>query len=300
MAAPVNTPADILAVCQANYPQYTGDCSGFVRACAAALSVPLQGLANQIVQTIQSGNGWQIVDGPTAAQQSGMGNFAIGGLMGSQQASPDAHGHVVVVVSGPLNRGAYPSAVWGALHGHASGSTSGANGIVNTTNYAWTLADLPKVTWAVYSTANLPPGKPPPPPAMAPAPMEMNYPKNNGTPTTYPHPTATQAAYSVPTQYRVTERASSGFGSGNGIGHIGDHCTHGAVIITGAATTGANSLPVARLGDLVNCPIHGINPFVSNCSPTVYHLGQPVTINGSVTQCGAVLVLGSNNVAAVI
>lgn len=296
MAAPTNSPADILAVCQANYPAHTGDCSGFVRACAAALSIQLQGMANDIVHYIQSGNGWQIIDGPTGASQAAQGNFVVGGII------EPGHGHVVVVVPGPLNRGVNPSAVWGALGpppSIPSGSTPGANGIVNTVNWSFSSAKLPNVVYAVYSTANLPPPKLPPP-QLAPSPVEQNYPKINGVQTSYPHPTATQAGYSCPPQFIVKERQSSSFGSGNGIGHIGDHCTHGAVIITGAATTGANSKPVARLGDLVNCPEHGINPFVSNCSPTVYHMGQPVTINGSVTQCGAVLIFASNNVAALI
>ena len=297
--AETNSPADILAVCQANYPNYTGDCSGFVRACAAALSVPLQGLANQIVQTIQAGDGWQVIDGPTGASQAALGNFVVGGLMGSQQASPNEHGHVVVVVNGPLNRGSNPSAVWGALHGRASGQTTGANGIINTVNYAWVTADLPKVIYAVYSTAHVPPGKLPPPAKLAPAPMPMNYPMNNGAQTVYPHPTTTQASYSVPVQYQVVERASAPRGYGSGVGHIGDKCTHGAIIVTGAPNIDSNSLPVARLGDLVNCPLHGLNPFISACSPTVYRDGKPVTINGSVTQCGAVLILTSSNVSAI-
>jgi uncharacterized Zn-binding protein involved in type VI secretion len=300
MAAPTNSPADILAVCQANYAAHTGDCSGFVRACAAALSISLQGQANQIVQTIQAGNGWTVIDGPTGAAQAALGNFVVGGMI------EPGHGHVVVVVPGPLNRGVNPSAVWGSLGYLPSGSTAGANGIVNTVNYSFTAANLPNVVYAVYSTANLPPPKPnqaqtlPPPAQMAPAPAEKNYPLNNGVRAVYPHPTATQASYTVPAQFVVVERPSSSQGAGNGIGHIGDHCTHGAVIITGSASTGANSLPVARLGDLVNCPIHGVNPFVSNCSPTVLFEGKPVTTNGSVTQCGAILILGSNNVAAIL
>ena len=150
--------ADIMAVCQSNYPAHTNDCSGFARACAAALSVPLQGLADQIYQTIIGGNGWTVTTGAAGAQQASMGHFTLGALMGSMQAHPNAHGHVVVVVQGPLNRGSYPTAAWGALNGTPSGSTPGANGIFNTTNYAWNLNDLPNVVWAVYNTKdNLPP-----------------------------------------------------------------------------------------------------------------------------------------------
>ncbi len=43
---------------------------------------------------------------------------------------------------------------------------------------------------------------------------------------------------------------------------MGDDCTHGAKIITGSATRLVNGQPVARMGDLVDCPLHGINPII--------------------------------------
>ncbi len=50
-------------------------------------------------------------DGAAAKNQADAGLLVIAGLKGADQANPDPHGHVVVVVSGPLDR-QYPTAYW--------------------------------------------------------------------------------------------------------------------------------------------------------------------------------------------
>ena len=76
---------------------------------------------------------------------------------------------------------------------------------------------------------------------------------------------------------------------------IGTPCTHGAIVITGSMTRNIDDIPVARLGDLVNCPIHGINPLVSVNTMT-FTEDKPTSVIGSVAQCGAVVIGGSPDV----
>ena len=130
-------------VCETCFEAHKSDCSGFARAVADELGVTLQGLADQIVETLRNGAGWTpLKDGVAAAQSAKAGKLVIAGLKGSEQAHPDAHGHVVVVVDGPLNRNAYPSAYWGRL---------GAVGEKNKTiNWAWTAEDRDHVSYAEH------------------------------------------------------------------------------------------------------------------------------------------------------
>jgi hypothetical protein len=87
-----------------------------------------------------------LADGVAAAASAAAGKFVVGGLLGSEQAVPDLHGHVVVIVAGPLAHGLYPSAYWGSL-----GGTPGRD---QTINWAWTANDRDRVT---YAAQDLPP-----------------------------------------------------------------------------------------------------------------------------------------------
>lgn len=44
---------------------------------------------------------------------------------------------------------------------------------------------------------------------------------------------------------------------------LGDGHSHGGNVITASGTVFAEGPGVARIGDLVSCPIHGVNPIVS-------------------------------------
>jgi hypothetical protein len=123
----------VVAACEKQWDNHKADCSGFARAVAADLGVPLAGLANQIVDFVTE-NWWSITDGVEAADWAEAGYFVIGGLKES------GHGHVVVVVPGPLNRGKYPTAYWGRLNSVGKKA--------ETINWAWRASDLPKVTCA--------------------------------------------------------------------------------------------------------------------------------------------------------
>jgi hypothetical protein len=136
-------PDQVRDACEANFAAHENDCSGFAKAVAAELDVPLEGLANDIVDTITGGNGWELLqDGVVAAQAAEAGKFVIGGLNGADQAHPSAHGHVVVVVGGELAHGKYPSAYWGRLGGGGKADT--------TVNFAWNTADRDKVFYAQH------------------------------------------------------------------------------------------------------------------------------------------------------
>jgi len=141
-------PQRIIDVCEANWEAHKSDCSGFVKAVAAALgdSTFAPGYnANQIVDTLQAATDWAPLtpgDGATAKNQADAGLLVIAGLKGADQANPDPHGHVVVVVSGPLDR-QYPTAYWGQLNGVGAKA--------NTINCAWRAGDRDKVGYFTKS-----------------------------------------------------------------------------------------------------------------------------------------------------
>lgn len=129
----------IIKVCEEKFDANQDDCNRFVKAVASAFGITLTGNADAITDEIQ-GAGWtRLADGVAAAESAAAGNLVIGGLKGADLASPEAHGHVVVVVRGELNRGKYPSAYWGRL---------GGGGRKNATiNWSWKAADRDKVKY---------------------------------------------------------------------------------------------------------------------------------------------------------
>ena len=136
------TAARIISICDSNWDANKGDCNGFVLAVAAALSVPgLVAPADAIVDTVTTSADWRVLaDGVEAKQAADAGQFVIGGLKGAEHQPPRTHGHVVVVVSGGLAQGKYPTAYWGSI-----GGTPGKN---MTVNYAWNANDRNQVHYA--------------------------------------------------------------------------------------------------------------------------------------------------------
>src|SRR6202034_2574503 len=106
----MTTAQDIIDACEAEWDAHQSDCSGFAKAVAARLGVTLTGMANDIVGEIA-------------------------------QAPDPAHGHVVVVVQGPLAHGLYPTAYWGQLGGVGKKDM--------TLNWAWTAGDRDNVVYGV-------------------------------------------------------------------------------------------------------------------------------------------------------
>ncbi len=109
---------------------------------AAALKIPLSGNADAIVARIKLGPWEALTDGLAAKNAADNGKFVIGGLAAASHQPPRDHGHVVVVVSGPLDstHHRYPTAYWGSL-----GSIGKEN---QTLNWAWREADRDRLIYA--------------------------------------------------------------------------------------------------------------------------------------------------------
>jgi hypothetical protein len=136
------TAQDIIDACEAEWDAHQSDCSGFTKAVATRLGVTLTGMADDIVDEIQHAPWSPVADGPAAAQAAAQGRFVVAGLNGADQQVPDpAHGHVVVVVQGPLAHGLYPTAYWGQLGGVGKKDM--------TLNWAWREGDRDKVVYGV-------------------------------------------------------------------------------------------------------------------------------------------------------
>lgn len=83
------------------------------------------------------------------------------------------------------------------------------------------------------------------------------------------------------------------------VARLGDTSDHGGTIISASTNTKANSLGVARAGDLHDCPRrgHGVTPLTPITTKTFVN-GRLVITVGAVAGCGAVIITGSPNVNA--
>ena len=135
-----HSPGQVIAICDDEWTAHKSDCSAFVRAVATRLGVTLNGLANDIVDQIREPPWQALKDGVAASHAAGEGKFVAGGLKGGDEQAPSEHGHVVVVVAGPLAHDAYPTAYWGKLGGSGCKKT--------TVNWAWRAADRDHVHYA--------------------------------------------------------------------------------------------------------------------------------------------------------
>ena len=77
----------------------------------------------------------------------------------------------------------------------------------------------------------------------------------------------------------------------------GDPTSHGGTIIGGSPLRKVNGKDIARIGDMVSCPLpgHGTNPITTGSS-NVKVDGKFVAWVGSQTACGAVITSGSSDV----
>lgn len=108
----------VIDVCKSKWPGNKGSCNGFVNAVASELGVSLPGTADEILDSItKSGSGWaKLSDGVAAKAAAAQGKLVVAGLRSGDFQQTTAHGHVVVVVPGPLNPGGWaPAAYWGSI-----------------------------------------------------------------------------------------------------------------------------------------------------------------------------------------
>ncbi|SHN60412.1 PAAR domain-containing protein [Desulfovibrio litoralis] len=75
---------------------------------------------------------------------------------------------------------------------------------------------------------------------------------------------------------------------------LGDTGSHGGKIITGAETIMVHGRPIARVGDIYDCPEHGPNPIITGAK-SVFGRGRQVAHIGSRTACGATITSGCPN-----
>ena len=142
------SPSQIIELCKAHWDAHKSDCSGFVKAVATALGVETftpDDNADSIVDKLNAASDWAALtlgDGAAAKAKADAGLFVIAGLKGADQVQPETHGHVVVIVSGPLDR-QYPTAYWGQLGGVGAQAT--------TINWAWRAGDRDRVGYFTKS-----------------------------------------------------------------------------------------------------------------------------------------------------
>lgn len=76
-----------------------------------------------------------------------------------------------------------------------------------------------------------------------------------------------------------------------GVIRLGDPTTHGGRVISASPQTIIKGKPVARVGDLVSCPIqgHGVNPIIEG-EANFQDQHKAVALQGHKTACGCSLI----------
>lgn len=72
-----------------------------------------------------------------------------------------------------------------------------------------------------------------------------------------------------------------------------DTSDHGGAVVTSASKSLAEGQLIARIGDILDCPLHGPNPIVEG-SPNTLCEGKQVAREGDHTECGAALISGAS------
>ena len=81
------------------------------------------------------------------------------------------------------------------------------------------------------------------------------------------------------------------------VARVGDSISHGGEITGGSPNVFTNAIATARLGDPVECAIHGAQTIVT-ASSTVIANGVGVARQGDLISCGATITEGSPNTFA--
>lgn len=130
----------IIESCEKHLSTFRADCSGFARAVAADFGITLVGDANHLAEALETR--WASASSPReAGRLAGLGKFVI-----AAKAEPKGrHGHVAIIVKGPLSHGEYPPGYWGSL-----GGVAGRNIPITR---AWSKTALPDVKY-FYTSIN--------------------------------------------------------------------------------------------------------------------------------------------------
>lgn len=76
-----------------------------------------------------------------------------------------------------------------------------------------------------------------------------------------------------------------------------DATTHGGRVIKASGSFTIDGRRVARLGDLVLCPMHGVNPIIEGDTATLDE-GLPLALHGHHSACGCSLICNANATVA--
>lgn len=120
------------------------NCSGFVKAVSTKIGIPLPATANAdgIDEALQKG--WtKLTSGVEAAEKAASGFLVVAALKSSAHSPAQAHGHVAIVISGPLYKGKYPRCWSGSLGGAKSQGEKSIGEI-------WNRTDRDKVNYYAY------------------------------------------------------------------------------------------------------------------------------------------------------
>jgi uncharacterized Zn-binding protein involved in type VI secretion len=78
------------------------------------------------------------------------------------------------------------------------------------------------------------------------------------------------------------------------VARLGDTSDHGGAIVTAGTQHAAGGVAIARVTDILACPIHGTNPIVTG-SPNFVSQGERVARTSSLTACGASIIGSAPN-----
>lgn len=111
------------------------NCSGFVKAVARKLGIPLAATLNADGIAAHVAANWlPIASGAQAAQEADKGMLVLAVLKGGDHRPSRNNGHVAIVVSGSLYRGAYPMMWGGSIGGAQSPGTKSVGEVWNRTD----------------------------------------------------------------------------------------------------------------------------------------------------------------------
>lgn len=72
---------------------------------------------------------------------------------------------------------------------------------------------------------------------------------------------------------------------------LGDKTSHGGIVVEASMVSDIGGIGIARVGDKVACPMHGVQVIVSGDMSLVVD-GKPAARHGDMVSCGATLIAG--------
>jgi O-glycosyl hydrolase len=103
----------IINACEGNWDKWKSDCSGFLKAVASELNIPIdQGNANSIADWLDNSQAWENIgtENRSGAHENAVNGYLVIGVT----KNPKGNGHVAIIVgTGTAKR---PNGYWGMYH----------------------------------------------------------------------------------------------------------------------------------------------------------------------------------------